>query len=171
EAEAGEGEAPAELPAEGTQLRIVLDPDCAMPAARAWLILQQLEAYGELLYARPSMDQLNAGEIEFEGIDVSLSCELSAEELLPIVGAMPDVAQVSLPSEEPIYPEVDRRQRPADRRRGLADRRQAEAQATVRVNVENIDALMNLVGELVISRTRLSNLAQHLKQYREGTLA
>ncbi len=170
EAEAGEGEAPAELPAEGTQLRIVLDPDCAMPAARAWLILQQLEAYGELLYARPSMDQLKAGEIEFEGIDVSLSCELSAEELLPIVGAMPDVAQVSLSSEEPTYHGPDRRQGPADRRQRPPEQRQAETQATVRVNVENIDALMNLVGELVISRTRLTSLTQHLKEHRDDTL-
>ncbi len=180
QAEAREGEAPADLPAEGAQLRIVLDPDCAMPAARAWLILQQLEAYGELLYARPSMDQLKAGEIEFEGIDVSLSCELSAEQLLPIVGAMPDVAQVSLPTDEFDGPEAvasTAEARPTDldvarddRKASAEQPKVAETQATVRVNVENIDALMNLVGELVISRTRLTNLSQYLKEDRDGTL-
>ena len=38
---------------------------------------------------------------------------------------------------------------------------------TVRVDVERLDSLLNLVGELVIDRTRLEDIIQRLKDYQE----
>jgi two-component system, chemotaxis family, sensor kinase CheA len=40
---------------------------------------------------------------------------------------------------------------------------------TIRVDVGRLDGIMNLVGELVLGRNRLSQISDQMKQYQEGT--
>ncbi len=46
---------------------------------------------------------------------------------------------------------------------GAQARSAAPAESTIRVNVSRLDSVMNLVGELVLVRNRLTNLGAHLK--------
>lgn len=214
----------------GVGVTIRLRENCAMPAARAWLIIQQMEAYGDVLSASPSLEDLKDATIEFDAIRLRVDTDLPAEEIIRIVGSMPDVGEVEVestpepadvtaaaseagvpPAPEPadagvVAPaasaeqhassealaaddtadseasaeaeegeagaleavESPRAEAPAQRPSAKADQQaestRAQTSTTVRVNVENIDALMSLVGELVISRTRLLNLTQNLKE-------
>lgn len=214
----------------GVTLR--LRENCAMPAARAWLIIQQMEAYGDVLSATPSLEDLKDATFEFDAISLSIDTDLPPEEITRIVSGMPDVAEVDVATPEVAVDAVDddtplaadnvqveevvpaavegpaavemlaldeiaadeemiptdeaavsaeeavasaleavdilKPDTPATRPAARADQQvessRGQTSATVRVNVENIDALMNLVGELVISRTRLLNLTQNLKE-------
>ena len=244
-------EAPEAAHGAGIGVTLRLRENCAMPAARAWLIIQQMEAYGDVLSATPSLEDLKDATFEFDAISLSIDTDLPPEEISRIVSSMPDVAEVEvavptvslaaldeetqatsavaasvevpptieLPDlEAPAVDEatvstdegavsadepaasveeaaaltdaaaaddvavsaeeavtsalaaVDIAQadasaaRPAARADQQADSSRAQTSTTVRVNVESIDALMSLVGELVISRTRLLNLTQNLKE-------
>jgi two-component system, chemotaxis family, sensor kinase CheA len=50
-----------------------------------------------------------------------------------------------------------------------ADKAKKIAARSVRVNVERVDAIMDLVGELVINRTRLTQLSRTLEAYYESS--
>ncbi|MCL5958631.1 MAG: chemotaxis protein CheA [Chloroflexi bacterium] len=52
--------------------------------------------------------------------------------------------------------------------RSTANRNPQGASKTVRIDIERLDALMNLVGELVIDCTRLEQLSSRLQSNREG---
>ncbi len=164
---------PEDMPLTGTRLCIALAEGCAMPAARAWLVLQQLAGHGDILYATPSLDDLGSGESEVERVYVAMEAQLDDEELLQIASAMPDVAHVAVgkPNPDtcgdvgsPQATECSGNVATAATAAGPSESPKTPlTRATVRVSVENMDALMNLVGELVISRTRLLNLTRNLE--------
>lgn len=160
-------------------LQLKLDETCAMPSARAWLLLQQMSNYGDVLNSKPSLEDLKNADLTFDCIEITIATTMSNEEILHIASRMPDVCEVSLLTAQQDAPEHQNEaatvlehedQKAAGHPNTEATRHQA-TQATVRVNVENIDALMALVGELVISRTRLTNLTQNLKEHSIGEVA
>ncbi len=161
------------LPADAVHLRISILESCPMPAARAWLILSLLREHGDVLFSDPSPEALQGEDIAPYELTVSLASSLSADELLQIACGLPEVADVQLLATPPSQSSAPS-QPPSSSggsAPGLASPPEqpapppaTPAQQTVRINVEHIDALMNLVGELVINRTRLSNLQQRFKE-------
>ena len=68
-------------------------------------------------------------------------------------------------SAEVIQNSEERRTGPEDRRQQVEEKKAAPAQApTVRVDVARLDKLLNLVGELVIDRTRIAQLGTQFEQ-------
>jgi two-component system chemotaxis sensor kinase CheA len=66
-------------------VRVTLSPDCTMPAARAWLILRQIEAWGEVVSSEPSMEAIKRQEVEPYSILVSVVLSKPGDEM---VGAL-----------------------------------------------------------------------------------
>lgn len=151
------------LPLLGVQLR--LSDDCQMKTIRLHLIVQELEAeHGAIAASDPPLPLPMAGEAEeIGGIALVLAARTEAEALGRHLRSMLDVASVQIadyaippeaeapratPSPEPKPPSGDER-----------DKHKQSAQ-TIRVNVERLDHLMNLVGELLIDQTSLIQLKQ-----------
>lgn len=166
----------------GTSLYLVevaISNDCQLPSIRSYQVLQEIDALGQLLVSWPERELIEAGAGEY-----SLACFLlssqSDEQLQAAIGAVSDVASVQtrpIPAEDvgkPLAPAARPAASPgpADRRRlTLVDdgspaesSRGASRKATqsVRIDVERLDGLMNLVGELVIDRTRLQQIREQL---------
>ncbi|MFO7946006.1 MAG: chemotaxis protein CheA [Armatimonadota bacterium] len=159
-----------DVPDDALMIDIVLDGNCDMPAARAWLVLQQIEGYADVISSDPSLDDLEEEETDFDTLSVILETSLSGDDLLDLTSALPDVAEVSITDHSPQAEEPVKAEQVADSRveekggsGGPPVVGMKRSPSTVRVAVENIDALMNLVGELVINRTRLTNLSQQLR--------
>ena len=69
------------------------------------------------------------------------------------------------PKSETQNVEEERRSGPEDRRQKVEEKKTPPAQAqTVRVDVARLDKLLNLVGELVIDRTRIAQLCSRFEQ-------
>ncbi len=167
----------------GTSLyfvEVAISPDCQLPSIRSFQALQEIDALGQVLATWPERELVEAGAGEF-----SLACFLlssqSDEQLQAAIQAVTDVHRVQARSIAPedidkplaaISPPAvssngspGRPQltlvedgAPADAARGTS----RKATQSVRIDVERLDGLMNLVGELVIDRTRLQQIREQL---------
>ena len=64
--------------------------------------------------------------------------------------------------------EKEQKQQKKDKKPSKADKKEKKGDTTIRVDVSRLDALMNLVGELVLGRNRLLRLIQKLAAKYEG---
>jgi len=165
-----EGEAQGLVPLKVT---VRLAPEAIMPAVRAYQAYEALASLGEVAGSRPSLEEIEQEKVEAEVVFFLLTREAregvraaaaSVPEVLGVeierLGLSPRVAE-NLSAEEPGSPSGAARE--ASLGGGAAgDNR------TVRINVEVLDRLMNLVGELVIDRTHLARLSTLLGRFEEA---
>ncbi|MDA8345072.1 MAG: chemotaxis protein CheA [Thermaerobacter sp.] len=147
-----EGEAPTAaigLPRYVVQLAV--DPSCAMPAVRVFQAYQALSRLGLVERTDPPQD----GLARFEGRSATVIVRLQRPD--DVKEALADVDEIQLESVQ--AESVVAAAAP------MAQSAEAEREAatqTVRVRVDLLDHLMNLVGELVLDRTRVADLVSRL---------
>jgi two-component system chemotaxis sensor kinase CheA len=150
---------------------VELEEGCLLAAARAVMVARELEALGDLIASEPSAEAIERDEIEG-----SLAFWIaSAAEVEEVRAAALGVSEVVAVAVDPVVddapagaagaPEPDRPAAPqpaaeAADAPAAAEARTVRAPATVRVGTDRLDALMNLMGEMVIQRTRLAQLSK-----------
>lgn len=129
-------------------------PSCPMPAARAWLWLQRIASLGRILLTEPPEEELKRGELSTGKLVVVLETEAAREELMSEAEKLPEVAaaEVTRPRRSDLEA-LEGCLETAGDEPSTADG--ARGAVTVRVKVSHLDALMRLVGELVMCRARL----------------
>jgi two-component system chemotaxis sensor kinase CheA len=148
---------PTELPGRGFLVAVRLAPDAALPGVRAMMVLQRASTLGTVHASRPDRAALAA---DWRGDAIALRLETAAdtravEEAIRDVG---EVSEVRVTRElGPAADEMRARQR-SDDAWGRA-KTQGRQNANVRIDLRRLDALVNLVGELVIARGRLVQLS------------
>ncbi|HIE12854.1 MAG TPA: chemotaxis protein CheA [Desulfotomaculum sp.] len=163
-------------------VRVQVDPHCQMKSVRAFLVFETLQQYGEIIKSIPPAEDIEKGEYgdvfelvllshEDAGIIRNLLmtiAEIEAVTVNPIVlsDEQPGVSAVSELAEKTIPP--DGVQKATDTAEAKGREEVLKQAKTVRVDVQKLDNLMNLVGELVIDRTRLERFVEIL-QRRYGT--
>ncbi len=163
-------------------LRFNIDSTSAMPSVRAFQVLLSLGDAGEVVFSQPSQSEI---EEEKVGLDVRilLATLEEAQAVKEIASSVSEVflsgmREIQLPA-APVEPELSPERPEAVGQTAAASAAKAAAAAsaakkssrTVRVDVEVLDNLMNLVGELVIDRGRLTQIAGTLSQQDGGDLA
>jgi two-component system chemotaxis sensor kinase CheA len=156
----GEGP-PADLFEQAAGRRVLrvcvhLEPDAPMPAVRAFMVLNALEQFGELLHSTPSESEIDA----FAGrrIDVWLTSDALEPVVAQALTAVADI--VGIPAvtavTEPRQAEVVQIAEAVPSAASSGSRKRS---STVRVDSERLDALMHAMGELVVYRTHVEVLA------------
>ncbi|MFC4617364.1 chemotaxis protein CheW [Camelliibacillus cellulosilyticus] len=140
------------------RINVSLQKDCVLKAARAYMVFQSVEAFGEILHADPPVEQLEA-----EAFDLAFSMTLITKEALENVkAAIENVSEVDRVAIEKVENKTDE-----DKKGSTAkpDQKKAAPSAgkTMRVSLERMDKLMNLFEELVIEKGRLEQLAHQRK--------
>lgn len=145
------------------EVRIRMREDCPMRAARALALLQLLRREGEVEQVVPSEEEIRRGNVDLE-----LICRARVREPEALVQLLSggDVESVRvLPASD--APRDERWLDLGPQARGkLSDDPEATRRAalrTVRVDVERLDRIMNLVGELVVDRIRFQQIAHRLR--------
>jgi len=164
-------------------VEVVIEPGCQLPSIRSFQVLQELDALGTALQTWPDRDLVEAGAGEFQLAAVLVSRQ-SDDQLHAAISVVSDLSAVhvrSIPGEQlanPIHAFSSAASAPvtANSRPQLSlvgdtatsapesarpPAKKAAAQS-VRIDVERLDGLMNLVGELVIDRTRLQQIREQL---------
>ena len=165
-------------------VEVAIAADSQLPSIRSYQVLQEMDALGTTLQTWPDRELIEAGAGEFSVVAAVLSRQ-SDEQLQAAINVVTEVSAVHvrlIPAESLAEPlESASAAVPAtqhsDRRPQLAlvessaspsvagepSRAPKKAAAqSVRIDVERLDGLMNLVGELVIDRTRLQQIREQL---------
>ncbi len=162
------------------RVELTIAAACQLPSIRCFQVLQELDAVGKLLITWPSRELIEGGAGEFE-LTGFLTSMQSDEQIHAALLAVTDVATATVrtipaedlttghapsapiaangPAARPRLSVVDDHVGPADSPTSAAPRITSQS---VRIDVERLDGLMNLVGELVIDRTRLQQVQEQL---------
>lgn len=136
----------------GVIVRIRQAPETALPGVRAFMVAQKLGAIGQMAAMSPSLDRLQAAASP-QGFAVRLVTTATAAEIEAAVRSAGDVESV----------QVDMAGRARKRTTRPIEAPSAEASSArarqVRIDLARLDTMMNLIGELVIARGRLLQLA------------
>lgn len=156
--------------------RFRLHPDCVMKYVRAFMALSVAQEHGEVLVTAPDLEALEEERFELD-FEFAIQSKDSAEDILAKFKEIGEVESVTVdvwapPTEEDepdAEPQAQTANTAAAPPSGEAPAssgatRKGETGQTVRVDVARLDNLMNLVGELVIDRTRISQIGIEISQ-------
>jgi two-component system chemotaxis sensor kinase CheA len=153
-------------------LTVFIQESCILKAARAFLVFKALEELGEVIVSNPSAQDIEDEKFDFDfSIIMVADCDekkaISAasyvSEIQEVVGA---IMTPPAPEEEkePAKEEHVEKKEPAKAAKeqpAKAENKPAEKKGkpvvnrTVRVDIEKLDVLMNLVSELIIAKNSL----------------
>lgn len=147
-----------------TEVVVELEQDEAFRAVRAWQILNELEGVGKVLGSAPTRD-----EIEQEKVNGSLKVYMAGpcedERIEAAARQVPGTGNIKVISLRPASAEPEPRPSPpATVNGGSQGGLKSRLNQTVRIDVERLDNLINLVGELVIERTHLMQVSNIMGQ-------
>ncbi len=148
-------------PGDGVAVHVSLSPDAPLKGARALLILQRLRSLGEITAMSPAESALRedsfGGEFSFR-----VRTDAPDEQLAATVRDAGYVHTVRVRRETTPASGAGQAAERADAA-WLSGGLKAPLQRYVRIDVQRLDGLMNLVGELVIARGRLARaIASHV---------
>ncbi|HEY7877949.1 MAG TPA: chemotaxis protein CheA, partial [Gemmatimonadaceae bacterium] len=137
----------------GRLVRVRLVRGTALRGARAVLLVKKAATLGAVLEVVPPIDALQAEEFG-AGFSIHLDSSAPRDDIVQALFAVGDVDRVEVDGEETIGQAGS----PAVVDSQLASAARPTRQ--VRIDLQRLDALMNMVGELVIARGRLEQLTK-----------
>ncbi|MBU3967715.1 MAG: chemotaxis protein CheW [Euryarchaeota archaeon] len=148
---------------------INLDKSCTLKIPRATIIMRNLSEIGEIIETSPSASDIKVGKF-LQELKIKVSTRKEAKEIESILMKILEVASVEVKRE--VTQKAETRPEPAQaagrtvlNKEKIIEKEKAAGKniQTVRVSVERLDSLMNLVGELVINKIRIVQLASDYK--------
>ena len=157
---------------------VYLDPNCILKAARAFLVFKGIEEVGEVIKSEPSTQDIEDEKFDLdfsvfvvsnESYDKVLNVIKNVSEVKDVVGG--ELEEVS--TEAPVQTSVAAAQNEvstakeaqapakADEKKSVAapaKSGKAVANRSVRVDIDKLDTLMNLVSELIIAKNGLVSI-------------
>lgn len=150
-------------------LRVAIDPECLMKTVRAYMVFRSLEEDGDVVKSIPSAQDIDDGR--FDGSFYVLL--VSGHPVDDILRRLGNISEVTVPEWQEISPAEMTPLAVADTRPEKEtapgepevrdSKRSGKVKQTVRVDIERLDNLMNLVGELVMHKGRLEQIAANRK--------
>lgn len=163
------------------KIKVSVDENCILKAARAFLVFKNLEGHGDIIKSEPSVQ-----DIEDEKFDFDFSIIVVTEEkydniiaLIKNVSEIKDAAgqEITQPFPEEQTEEAKEEKKktsavsqtakpaaakPAAKKPASTGKTSGSVSHTVRVDIEKLDVLMNLVSELIIAKNGLVS-ASHVE--------
>ena len=168
-------------------ITVYLQETCILKAARAFLVFKALEEHGEVIKAVPNVQDIEDEKFDFDfslvyftkedAETIQKAIENVSEVKKAIVGAfMPEMEKSEEPEKQEAPKEVKKEEKPVNNA-GAAQQTAKKAEnktaakkkntkttkptvgRTVRVDIEKLDVLMNLVSELIIAKNGLVSMS------------
>jgi len=134
-------------------MQISFEDDCQMKEVRAFLLFETMEQAGEIIKTNPPAEDIQSGRFD-TSIALVIITQSDMDQVKNLALSVAEIRAAHIKLLEPASAQhIDTTQPTADPEKTA--RQDRKTIKTVRVDVEKLDSLMNLVGELVIDRTRL----------------
>jgi two-component system chemotaxis sensor kinase CheA len=158
------------------EITVVLNESCLLKSARAFIIFQALERHGEIIKSVPKVEDIEDEKFDFEFTVVCIAKE-EASTFSKEINQISEVKEVII---KPLDPEklnesqleenedlfgVSNLQSDKKDGEGVREGNKSKVMShktktgkAVRVDIDRLDVLMNLVSELIIIKTRLEGI-------------
>lgn len=159
------------------EIKVTLSVNCVLKSARAFVAFTEFERLGEIIHCNPSTQEIEDEQFETEFQVVLVTKEnaelvqktiLNVSEIESVIvnayeAAPIEVAEVKEEAkeeaktevkEETVAPKVEHK----EEQKAAQNAKSQVSNKTVRVNIDRLDTLMNLVSELIIVKTQLEGL-------------
>lgn len=162
------------------KIRVTVEENCILKAARAFLVFKNLEGHCDVIKSEPSVQDIEDEKFDFDFSLVVISSE-SFGEITKIIKSVSEIKdaigeEIKAPFEEEAHAEhhdevkEEKKVDKDSKEVAVADKKPASSPAskqavasgktkpvghTVRVDIEKLDVLMNLVSELIIAKNGL----------------
>jgi len=148
------------------RLQVVFAEDCQMKEVRAFLLIETLEQVGEIIKTNPPIEDIQSGHFN-SSIALIILSQSDVDQVENLALSVAEINAVHIQKIK-INNKPEQETQTAADRENITEAAPAAAKLsnidnngsrktikTVRIDVEKLNILMNLVGELVIERTRL----------------
>ncbi|CCQ93034.1 Chemotaxis protein CheA [[Clostridium] ultunense Esp] len=153
-------------------IKIELSPKCMLKSARAFIIFNTLESIGDIIYSNPSVEDIEDEKFDFNFSLVFIS-EIHEEKLRDELNSISEIDKIHISVLEDIETakvgqdlvkeaenlKKDIEELAVSRSKNSTSTRDSRIGKTVRVDIDRLDNLMNLVSELIIIKTRMDDLS------------
>jgi len=151
-------------------VRITLDSKCMLKSARSYIIINTLERLAEIIHSNPSIEDIEDEKFDnkFELVLVTKSdkkvlekelSEISEIEAIEIIDLKTNDIKIEKKEEEALaLPEAEEEHQQTSTNTNESRNKKGKTGKTVRVDIDRLDNLMNLVSELIIIKTRLEDI-------------
>ncbi|MFZ5943109.1 MAG: chemotaxis protein CheA [Bacillota bacterium] len=149
------------------QITVSIVPDCIMKAVRAFMVFNNLEKLGEIIKSIPSVQDIEDEKFDNQFTVILITTGKEAE-VRKVIDQISEVQITEIKALSTVYEpkaqidgEGTKIENPASSEKEQDAKKQGgsnKISQTVRVDIGKLDRLMNLVGELVINKTRLEQI-------------
>lgn len=156
-------------------VKVTLVENCILKSARSYMVMNTLDQMGDVIKSVPPAEDLEQEKFE-HSFDVAVVTDAEAKaieealmsiseiEKVEVTDAAKEMEAAAAPSPAPAanalpVPAASKAAVPADKKtKALAPEKKLKSGQSVRVDIEKLDTLLNLVGELVINKVRLGQI-------------
>lgn len=160
------------------KIRVSVDENCILKAARAFLVFKNLEGHGDVIKSKPSVQDIEDEKFDFH-FTIAIVTEESEDQITKIIKSVSEIKS-AVPEELsafPVEPETQHsdenevsatavKEAPVEKKAAPSVSKNSPSNGTnaakakpvghtVRVDIEKLDVLMNLVSELIIAKNGL----------------
>ena len=151
---------------------VYIDENCILKAARAFLVFKGIEAIGEVIKSVPGVQDIEDEKFDFD-FSMLIISEKKLEEVKKVIADVSEVKEViidnyDIPSDVEVVSsvqEAEHKEEKKDDKKKSATAAKTNAKPvagrSVRVDIEKLDVLMNLVSELIIAKNGLVSVSNN----------
>ncbi|MEN6413170.1 MAG: chemotaxis protein CheA [Veillonellales bacterium] len=162
------------------EVKINLREGCLLKSARAYMVMNALDELGEVIRSIPPVEDLEKENFDFsfQAVLITASEPDKVRQTILSISEIEEVTVLSLQPTETSRPETPTEQKVEAKAAAKAENEQHTPEhnsnhrpvvhngtekrlkggQSVRVDIDKLDSLLNLVGELVINKTRLAQI-------------
>lgn len=148
---------------------VYIDENCILKAARAFLVFKGLENKGEIIKSVPGVQDIEDEKFDFD-FSMLIISDKSLEEIKKIISNVSEIKEVvienyEIPSDANVVSSVQKEEKEPEKEETKkkkttpAKTGKPVANRSVRVDIEKLDVLMNLVSELIIAKNGLVSVS------------
>lgn len=165
----------AETGLQAIHIKVTLADTCLLKSARSYMVMNALDELGDVIKSVPSAEDLEQEKFDhsFDVVLITASEEKAVQDAVNSISEISKVETnvIKLDEEKKAAPAapaakaaapapVKKAAAPAPAKKAAAPAKKVHHSQSVRVDIEKLDTLMNLMGELVINKVRLEQIGQ-----------
>ncbi len=160
------------------KIKVSIEPNCILKAARAFLVFKNLEGHGDIIKSQPSVQDIEDEKFDLD-FSIVIVTEDSFEAITTIIKNVSEIADatgvaITTPFPETAEKETEEKEEKKESKVSAQKNKESKPAAassqhkapaakphakavgrSVRVDIEKLDVLMNLVSELIIAKNGL----------------